>query len=296
MKQQSIHVVAPSLSSQFTQHISLLSSRSDAQRRESLSYITSNITVRPENMSLQQPLGVIFPRLLPLILDRSNSVRAQLLKFLRALPSDEVDGHIEKLLLYIRAGMTHLAAEIRISGLDLLEWALSVNGEEVVTCPGGWAKTLKCLFVMLGWPLKPSTGAWTSGRSSFGIAGTQEKELVKILRTLTSFLQAGFISYINERYELSRWKHFPLYDVERNLLPKRSSTFKHLNLFGPPRDEDDEMYEDLEERQALFHRKFRVAIYKGLEPMKKAGGEIGRAAAGVKKVLTDGMNDYEDES
>ena len=53
---------------------------------------------------LPQPVSVILPALLPLILDASNNVRTQLLKLLRALPAADVEDHVAQLLPYVRAG------------------------------------------------------------------------------------------------------------------------------------------------------------------------------------------------
>lgn len=53
---------------------------------------------------LPQPVSVILPALLPLILDASNNVRTQLLKLLRALPTTDVEDHVAQLLPYVRAG------------------------------------------------------------------------------------------------------------------------------------------------------------------------------------------------
>lgn len=77
------------------------------------------------------------------------------------------------------------------------------------------------------------------------------------------------------------------------MLPKRSNVFAHLNLFGPPRDEESEMYAEQEERQAIFHKRFRATVSSGVEAAKREGGEVGRAAAGVAKVLAEEMEGFE---
>jgi len=270
-----------------------LSSRSDSQRRDSLSYLATAIATRPVNAPLQQPASVILPKLLPLILDGSNSVRAQLLKLLRTLPSHDVEEHIDQLLLYLRAGTTHLAADIRSSALDILGWALESAGQELVSCAGGWVKTLKCLLAMLGWQNEASAAAWSSSKASFGKAGTEGKALVKGLNTLAAILTAGLLSPKEDDLKSLEVVGFPLWHVEQHLLSKRSSCLAHLNLFGAPRDEESEVYEDREDRQGIFHLRFQQAVGKGLENAKGEGGEVGRAAAGVRKVMVEGMKDYE---
>ena len=57
--------------------------------------------------------------------------------------------------------MTHLATEIRLFGLDVLEWLLQVAGDEVVSCAGGWVKMLKCFLSLLGWQSEASSKFYT---------------------------------------------------------------------------------------------------------------------------------------
>jgi pre-rRNA-processing protein IPI1 len=108
-----------------------------------LAYLTTTLTSQPVNAQIPVSVAIILPKLLPLVLDGSSSVRSQLLKLLRLLPSKEIADSAESILLYIRAGMTHLAAEIRNDALATLEWLLESADEAVVACPGGWVKTLK---------------------------------------------------------------------------------------------------------------------------------------------------------
>ena len=294
LNQQSLSTAAPSTTAQFSHHLSLLTSRSDSQRRDSLSYLTSAIATRPVSTPLQQPVSVILPKLLPLILDGSNGVRAQLLKLFRTLPPDDVDEHLDQLLLYLRAGITHLAADIRSSALDILGWALEIGGQQLVACAGGWVKTLKCLLAMLGWPIEASAAAWSSNKASFGKAGTEGKALVKALNSLAAILTAGLLPPKEDDVKSMEAVGFPLWHVEQHLLPKRTNSLSHLNLFGAPRDEESEVYEDREDRKRIFHPIFQQAIQKGLENAKGEGGEVGRAAAGVRKVVVEGMEDHEE--
>lgn len=295
LNQQSLSTTAPSTTAQFSHHLSLLTSRSDSQRKDSLSYLATAIATRPVNTPLQQPVSVILPKLLPLILDGSNGVRAQLLRLLRTLPSRDIEEYIEQLLLYLRAGITHLAADIRSSALDILGWALDIGGQQLVSCAGGWVKTLKCLLTMLGWPNEALAAAWSSNKASFGKAGTEGKILVKGLNSLATILAAGLMSPVEDGVKDLRALRFPMWHVEQHLLPKRSSCLAHLNLFGPPRDEESEIYEDREDRQKIFHRIFQQAIERGLESAKGEGGEVGRAAAGARKIVVEGMKDHEAE-
>ena len=300
---QSISTSAPTPSAQFFHHLSLLSSRSSTQRRDSLAHLTTAITSRPVNSSLPQPVSVLLPKLCPLILDESNGIRAQLLRLLRALPAQDVEAHISQVLLYIRAGLTHLAADIRSSATDVLLWAIETCPNELISCAGGWVKTLKCLLTVLHWHAPAptngvngrtsSSNAWTSTRApTLGTANAEGKLPVKTLNALAAFLQAGLNSAEEVEEVPSKWP-FPLRHVECHMIPKRSNAFAHLNLFAAPRDEEGEMYVEREERQRIFHRRFYATVQSNVETARKEGGEAGRAAAGVGKALTEGMEGFE---
>ena len=303
---QSLTTTAPTQSTQFAHHLSLLSSRSSSQRRDSLAYLTTATTSRPVNTPFPQPISVLLPKLNPLILDGSNSVRSQLLKYLVTFPSREVGPHIGQTLLYIRAGLTHLAADIRSSATDLLLWAIETCPSELVSCTGGWVKTLKCLLTVLHWHPTSSTpgngtgagaNAWSSSLQAptSGKPGSEGKISVKTLNVVAAFLSVGLKEEhdadAGSRY-YEKWP-FPLRYVEAHMLPNRSSPFAHLNLFGPPRDEECEMYVSREERQRIFQKRFQAIVSNGVEAAKREGGEMGRAAAGVAKVLAEGIEGFE---
>ena len=186
--------------------------------------------------------------------------------------------------------MTHLAMDIRSSSMDILNWALNAASSDLVSCVGGWVKTLNCFLAMLGWPNEEQVASWSSTKASFGKAGSENKVLVKNLHTMASFLRAGLEIEPTGDYHSNM---FPLWHIRQHRLTKRSNCFAHLNLFGPPRDEESEMYEDREGRQRVFQRRFYKAIEKGLDGARREGGEVGRAAAIVQRVLVDGMWEYE---
>ena len=218
-------------------------------------------------------------------------MRAQLIKLLRLLSAGEVEDHVDQLLLYIRAGMTHLAADVRVTAIELLDWLLEVSGQETVSCAGGWVKTLKCFLAVLGWQNGDGAVKWSGSRASFGKAGSEGKALVKNLTVLASFLRVGLLSAVEDTEE-NLPTTFPIWNAHDHTLPKHSNGFTHLNLFGAPRDAESEMYEDRQERQRVFHTSFQKSIDRGLEAAKKEGGEVGRAAAAVVKAVTEGLNTY----
>ncbi|KAL8942112.1 MAG: hypothetical protein Q9216_001837 [Gyalolechia sp. 2 TL-2023] len=294
LHQQSLPTSAPSATSQFSHHVSLLTSRTDSQRKESLSYLATAISTQPTNAPLQEPVSVLLPKILPLTLDGSHGVRTQLVKLLRALPPKDVEDHIEQVLLYIRAGITHLAADIRTSTMDILAWALEYVGNALVSCAGGWVKTLKSLMAMQGWPIEFSPAAWSSGRASCGKSDYEDKAMVKSLNIMTMLLRAGLMDSIERDGAEATIRGFPLTDTALHLISKRTDCFAHLGLFGPARDEETQIYESREDRQTIFYKRFQGSIGYGLENARQKGGEVGRAAASVQKIINEGMKDFEE--
>ncbi|RAK96689.1 IPI1/TEX10 family protein [Aspergillus ibericus CBS 121593] len=297
LTQQSLTLTAPSTQTQFTHHVSLLNSKSDTQRRDSLAHLTTHISSKPTSQPLPQPVSTLLPTLSPLILDASTNVRTQLLKLLRALPPADVEDHVVQLMPYIRAGMTHLAADIRVTAIEVLSWLVEIAGDAVVSCAGGWIKTLNCFLSVLGWHTEESS-KWSSNRAAFGKAGAKGRPMVKVLGVLAEFLQAG-IGEEDEDEDVvmggaevesgygSGDGGFPIVQTEVHMVPKTAQPYVYLNLFGSPRDEEGEMYETREERFRVFKSRFLVAVERGVESARQDGGEVGRASSAVSKVLKE---------
>lgn len=184
--------------------------------------------------------------------------------------------------------MTHLANEIRIFGLDVLDWLLQVAGDEVVSCAGGWVKMLKCFLSLLGWQSE-ATSKWSAPKS-FGKADSKIQS--RQMNALTAFLRTGLCHSQAVASVVVGGHTFPLWQTEHHVLSERSNAYAHLNLFGATRDEEAEMYEDREDRQRVFHNRAETAVVAGLEQATKAGGELGRAAAQLRKVVKEGMADF----
>ena len=245
------------------------------------------MTSRPVGSPLPQPLSTFLPRLYPLILDGSSSVRTQLLRLFRSLPPGEIEDHVVEVLPYVRAGMTHLAADIRLFAVEVLCWLLEDAGLEVVSCGGGWYKTLNCFLTMLGWSTQDAM-KWSSNRASFGKSGSEGRPMARTLLALAEFVDAG----IGQRAADARVGEGParqdsvtIWCSSQHQLPQKSNAFGYLNLFGTPKDDETEMLEDREDRQRVFDKSFRTTIEIGLEVARKEGGEIGRAAATLTKIL-----------
>lgn len=275
-------------SEQFKQQLSLaINAKPDNQRRDALAYITNQLSANPS----VNPVGTsgILTKLLPLLSDSSALVRLQLLKLFRTLPSTEVRPHVEKILMYVRGGMAHLSSDVRSDTLNVMDWLLDAAGDEVVSCPGGWLKTLNSFSSMLGWNPRAvsamSNKGWTSApKSTTTLAVKKGPEIqARQIQVLAKFLQIGFkpeelVAFDQQAY----WDN--IYRI-----PGVPNPFAHLNLFGVPRDEDSEMYPDRASRQRVFDAKWRAAIVAGMEAARKEGGTVGRAAAQLDRALGAGL-------
>jgi pre-rRNA-processing protein IPI1 len=246
------------------------------------------MTSRPVGSPLPQPVSTLLPKLYPLILDGSSSVRTQLLKLFRSLPSGEIEDHVNEILPFVRAAMTHLAAEIRLFAVDVLCWLLEDAGSEVVSCAGGWYKTLNCFLTILGWSTSDAM-KWSSNRASFGKSGSEGRPMARTLQALAEFVHAGMGQQSADESEVgdaALHSTFPMWDGDQHQLPRKSNAFGYLNLFGMPKDDATEMLEDREDRRRVFDKSFRVSVEMGLEAARKEGGDVGRAAAALTKALS----------
>ncbi|OAA61836.1 rRNA processing protein [Niveomyces insectorum RCEF 264] len=334
VNQQSLSETAPDPAVQFRHNLSLAAtSRSDTQRRDALAYLTGQLASRSRssenshsssNNSSNNPVGTVgvLNKLLPLLSDPAGPVRGQLLKLFRVLPPAEVRPAAGRILLYVRAGITHLSAAVRDDALSAFEWLLDVAGDELVACPGGWLKTLNGFGAMMGWVASPgpssgggggggtqandgtaavalSSSGWSAApKTSFagsstalqtrgsGGAHTSGQAFARQVAALTKFLELGLRRTEPAPYDpQGYWANL----YER---PTTANPFGHLNLFGAPRDEDSEMYADREARQRVFAKRWQAAVGKGIEAARREGGAVGRAAATLDEVLQAGMSDY----
>lgn len=288
LKQQSLSESGRDAVALFNHNLSLLNSKNDSQRKDVLTYLTNTVAASPN--TLPQPASVVLSKAQPLILDGSASVRQQVLKLFRVLPKDHI-GALDQALLYTRAGMTHLSADIRKTSLDVMDWLLETNGEGVVSIAGGWIKTLQTFQNLLSWhgvvAKTASTDKWTATKSTTKNLGSN-KLLIHQITTLANFLNAGLRrAPPDPKAEAQRAATlFPLWQCDANLMPVRSNAYGHLNLFGAPRNVEGEVYDDAEERMNVFVEiGMDAAIAKGVLEAKREGGELGRAASMVDKAL-----------
>ena len=274
----------------------MLKSRSDAQRTESLAFLTTAVSQQANSKMLPESAATLIPKLQGLLLDTCPKVRQQLLKLLEHLPNEDVRAQTESLLLYLHAAMTTLHSDIRAYSMDALEWLLDSAGQEVVACAGGWYKTLSSFQSLLGWSTAATDAhsGWSSHQRTSVRPGTEHKVLRKQLLTLNRFLRTGLNTASRDSGQThAQSPRFPLCHVRSHSLPERSNAYSYLNLFDKPRDDETLMMEDIEDRQRVFAMKFASAFTHGVSSMVKEGGDLGRAAGLVKKTVEDSLLDYE---
>ncbi|KAI9804950.1 MAG: hypothetical protein M1833_006253 [Piccolia ochrophora] len=312
LTQQSLRSTAPSPTLQFTHHLSLLSSHSDNQTRDSLAYLTSVLHTTP-TPTLPLPFTALLTKLLPLLTRPSPSLRTQLLKLLRALPALDVRDHVEHCIRYIRVGLTHLAADVRADSVEALSWLLDVAGAEAVSCRGGWVRLTKAFLALFGWEAHNSTTASTTARlapsntaTSIGKSPTEQRALARQFHVFAALLQTGIglpatpsSSSTGLSPADSPSATFPLTHHRQHLLPTRSNPYAHLALFastaatatGTASAEAQPM-DERSERQKVIGG-YRGLIAARVEEARRSAGEVGRAAGRVGKVLEAGMADVD---
>ncbi|KAL2069351.1 hypothetical protein VTL71DRAFT_15689 [Oculimacula yallundae] len=290
LNKQSLTEVAPTTTTQLTHYLSLASSsKSDSQRKDALAYLVTRLSNAPSD-SPGLPASILLPKLLPLISDGSTAVRGQLLKLFKTLPPQDVSDRAESVILYTRAGMTHLSTEIRDDALNILEWLLDTTGDACVKCSGGWIKTLNSFMSMMGWTRDKATKSKWSSESKVTISNKSNKSFARQLFLLAKFLKAGLDE---EVILVERTLNDIKFDPATYAIPSMNDPFGYLNLFGPPRDEDGTAYMDSDSRRRVFQKRFREDIDKGAEDARRAGGETGRAGSALVKVVKEGMANFD---
>ena len=199
------------------------------QRKDSLAFLTTYLESTKITSSIPINTVGLLDRLCPLILDGSNGVRSQLVKLYQALRPAEVADHISQFLPHIRAGMTHLSRDIRLSSVDILSWLVGIAGQEVVSCAGGWYKTLECFTTILGWR-SADLGNWASSKPLLG----DSKSTAKVMIVLAEFLEAGLFETSGNGDANPFAKNFPMWQLECHQIPVKSNAYGYLNLFGAP--------------------------------------------------------------
>lgn len=286
LKKQSLNESAPGPGAQIAHHTSLLKNRISSQRHDSLAFLTNLSTAELCNAAPE-----LLPKLPPLIHDESSSVRQQLMKLFRKVPEQKVLSVTEQILLWSRAGITHLSTEIQIFSLEVLEWLLSVTGEDLFAIPGSWNGLLNSFITVCGWQgnLEATAKGWSTQKQS-ARPGSETKILVKRFSALHALFKAGLAASteteLHTPFECTMWVHYGL--------PQRPNAFAHLDLFGAQANGDQQIFDDREDRQRYFHDHFENKVQQGVGQALKEGGELGRGSSALLKLLKTTMAAFEE--
>lgn len=287
MNQQSLNLGPPPLNEVIRRHISYLASQNHYRRRQGLTYLL-NILNAPRGTDLE--IRDFLPHVLDLLLEVSDDVRDKAVKVVVKLTPDQAEEFLEEMLPFIRAGMTHLAANVATSSLDLLGWLIASCGGRLVSCRGGWVKTLKCFLVMMRWTAESRTSGWTFSRSSIGDGTCHAVSLIKCLIMLEMFLRAGLARPRRDRRPMTQMADFPLAGTLGALLPRGPIiSFACLDLFGEPIDRENAECNDVSTRKRILVENFLPALEQGLAALLSDGGHVGRYAAAAAETLRKGM-------
>lgn len=289
LKNQSLNTAAPSSSDQIANHLALLGSRSETQRKNSLNAL-ANAAASAHSL----PTAVLLPHCLHLVTDGSGGVRESLLKLLRCVRIGSCTGFEDKIVLHIQTGLTHIAADVCNTALDMLDWAMDTLGLPLVTCSGGWFKILRCFMLVFGWSdsrmgQELRSGPWTNSGYALEKLNKDKAVISKALERLAKFLSLGLTEPRDSKSKaMALQPHFKCH-VKPHLVPRRSGAFAHLGLFGTEQADDTRMLETRFDRQHLLRTTFLENVEKGLAATRHHGGEVGRGAAIVQRTLVDGL-------
>ncbi|KAF4552405.1 Pre-rRNA-processing protein ipi1-like protein [Elsinoe fawcettii] len=294
LKQQSLSTDLPSTANQFGHHLSLLSSKTDSQRRDALSGLL-NVLANTESSALPQPAVTIIVKVRPLLIDASKTVRSSALEVLKSLPVADIVRNVEAIQIYMHIGLTHMVPDIRISTLDVLEWLLHTLGSSAVSCAGGWVGTLKRLLGTLGWQSSnaPSPGATKSWTSVSNAKLQDTKSTARQIGLLSLLLEVGLSPRGYNGDVFARGvESFPLVDPDAYAIGRTADPYRSLDLFSDTEVKEDDGVATLDplSRELMLKERFLPSILQGAAKCKKEGGEIGRETRKVELVLAARLN------
>lgn len=258
-------------------------------RKEDLQFLAKLLKAPEAPLRDAGQIQQILPKILEATLVVSEDVRDAAVLVLKSIPDHLADDHIEQILPFVRAGITHLAANVAGTSLEILTWLIRSQGDRLVSCKGGWVKTLKCFLVMLRWTAEARTGGWTFSRSSYRDNNFQGESLVKCLSVLGPFLRTGLMRPRKNRVPMSELPDYPLSGRIGAILPtKAKGGFSCLDLFGSPLDDENCECPDVDTRKEALET-FRPALEQGLSALSQDGGPLAEAAKEAAEILRRGL-------
>ncbi|CAI4063742.1 hypothetical protein SKDZ_08G1330 [Saccharomyces kudriavzevii ZP591] len=264
-----------------------------------------NINVRKETLiKFQKSIpSIINSRLMtplltqsiPLICDESQQVRQGLVDLIDEIGSRDAEIlklHCNIFVLYINMAMTHIVTQIQADSTKFLSHLLKFCSDEVVR--KSWIKLLNGVYGVLGW-------GQVGKNESASVVQTKKRNAKYVsihLSALYTLVEYGC------QDESARGDNDAAQSLEhtselRNpyLIPEYPQPFEHLKLFTRELKVKDAAAnganaallslatQDIDTRRAAFSEQFLPIVRKQIEIIIKEGGECGKSANNLKKLL-----------
>lgn len=159
-------------------------------------------------------------------------------------------------------------------------------------------------MALFGWEQKGKNQNWTSEGLGVGLIRDKDddgdRDVKSQLVVFGKFLRTGLGSDEDDGdkdYEAKRDRdrEHMLVDAGSHGLPEMSNPYGYLNLFGEVKEGDhgeEGRFEDREERRNWLGTNYEGLVRQSLEDAKSHGGQAGRAAGVVLKVLASGFEGW----
>lgn len=265
-----------------------------------------NINVRKETLiTFQKSIpSIINSRLMtplltqsiPLICDDSQQVRQGLIELIDEIGSHDAEIlklHCNIFVLYINMAMTHIFSQIQADSTKFLSHLLKYCSDEVVR--KSWVKLLNGVFGVLGW----GQVGKNEGASVVQTKRRNTKYVNIHLNALYTLIEYGCQDERARGADSDTTVPFEDSSDLRNpyLIPDCPQPFEHLKLFTRELKVKDPAAngtnatllslatQDIETRRAAFSEQFLPVVLKQIEIIIKEGGECGKTANNLKKLL-----------
>ncbi|GMM32936.1 Ipi1 protein [Saccharomycopsis crataegensis] len=279
---------------EFAKNISLTRHATPQVRKEAVLFLAKHWRSHPTM------LAAVISSIAKLILDQSGSVRGEVLKLLKTLPSASVQLHYTVLVLYVQSAMTHIGASVRHDSSKFLEVLMEDGGCGKLLVDNHWIKLSRCFFSLLHWPINAAgVGlAVTVGSSAGGGGGGQAARTARVrhLQVLGKFIEQGAVEVKSIDTEAGQIEaEGPHVSTQCYVTPDVPGPFQHLRLFARAVNIEGDLnnmrFEDVLVRRKVLVDVFTERMMKELRSIVKEGGEVGRVANSLSVMMERVMED-----
>ncbi|CAR27975.1 hypothetical protein ZYGR_0N04630 [Zygosaccharomyces rouxii] len=259
-----------------TKRLSLLKHHNSTVRKETLQTFQKMIPTII-NTRMMTPL---LTQCIPLMCDESRQVRSTLMDLFNEVGqhNDQVLKLLCKMLvLYVNMAMTHITSAIQADSAKFLSCLLKYCGDEI--CRQAFVKLLTGLFSLLGWNQTKSQSA----------RKLNAKQTAAYMDTLYELIRQGCQESVQADTDTELRS-----STNQHLIPDYPQPYEYLKLFtrqlqtkDSPSTMVDLSTQDLGARQRVLKEQNLPIIHRQLDIYIKEGGETGKSANSLKKLLED---------